>query len=122
MDEEEFDSRLQWNTFTTKDAAHADARLRRCATLAFALWGTTVEGVTRQLLAPTPQIPPGFDLADFRDLQRTLEKQSMFAARYCRSTFSPFISLTISVGAQRFTLHEACCEIVRRAIEYLESL
>lgn len=121
MDEEEFDSRLQWDAFTTKDAARADARLRRCATLASALYGATIEALTRQLLAPSPQIPPGFDVDDFRELLRSLQMQSMFAARYFRSSFSPFISQTISVGAQRFTVLEACCEIVRRAIKYLES-
>jgi hypothetical protein len=33
---------------------------------------------------------------------------------------SPFASPDIFVGAQRFTAWEARCEIIRRAIEYLE--
>ncbi|HTR46261.1 MAG TPA: hypothetical protein VMM16_02585 [Verrucomicrobiae bacterium] len=123
MDEEEFDSRLQWDAFTTKDAARTDARLRRCATLGFALWGATPDGLTRQLLAPVPQIPPGFDLADFRELQRFLQSLSLMLASPGYAKFiRPFLpSRTISAGTQHFNMLEAQCEIVRRAIEHLQS-
>jgi hypothetical protein len=52
MDEEEFDSLMQWRSFGTDDAIREDARLRRCATLGTALWGRTSEYLQRQLLAP----------------------------------------------------------------------
>ena len=58
MDEQEFDSLFP------------AARLRRCGTLGLALWGRTSDDLRRQLRAPYPEIPSGFDLEDFRELQR----------------------------------------------------
>lgn len=76
MDEEEFDSLLQSRSFTTPDATLADAQLRRRMTLAIALWGRTVEDLKRQLLAPSPEIPSGYDLTDFQELHRTMRSIS----------------------------------------------
>ena len=68
MDEQEFDS-LFSAPFGTEDAMRMDARGRRSATLGTALWGKTVDDLERKLLAPHPEIPLGFDLADFQELQ-----------------------------------------------------
>jgi len=122
MDEEEFDSFMPSRPFGTEDAMRADARLRRCTTLGMALWGRTLEDLQRQLLAPFPEIPLGFDLADLRELQRSAHQisacfrdpRSKWLSRF--ASFSP----AISVGTQRFTMWEARSEIVRRALEYLE--
>jgi hypothetical protein len=69
MDEQEFDSLMQSRPFERKDAIQVDVQLRRCITLAIALRGRTLDDLQRRLLAPSPEIPSGFDLADFRDLQ-----------------------------------------------------
>jgi hypothetical protein len=122
MDEEEFDSLMQSRPFGTGDALRADARLRRCTALGMALWGRTLEDLQRQLLAPFPEIPSGFDLAALRELQQSaLEISACFSHPRSKwlSRFSSF-SPAISVGTQSFTVWEARCEIVRRAIEYLE--
>ena len=123
MDEEEFDLLLQSRSFTTKDATLADAQLRRRTTLAIALWGRTVEDLERQLLAPSPEIPSGFDLADFQELRRSLRSISdgFSNPRHAWLTRLPAFSKTISIGAKRFNAWEARCEVVRRAIEYLEN-
>jgi hypothetical protein len=70
MDEQEFDSLFPPRPFGTAEAMGAVARLRRCGTLGLALWGRTSDDLRRQLLAPHPEIPPGFDLEDFRELQQ----------------------------------------------------
>lgn len=123
MGEEEFDSLLQSRPFGRDDAMRADLQLRRRVTLAMALWGRTPGDLQRQLLAPSPEIPSGFDLTDLRELQRSAEKISagMGEPQYARLSRLTFSSQTIFVGAQRFTAWEARCEIVRRAIEYLEN-
>jgi hypothetical protein len=122
MDEEDLDALLHSRPFGRDDAMRADARARRASTLAVALWGRNSGDLQRQLLAAHPEIPSAFDLADLRDLQRTVQT---IAARLSdpRSTWSlPLAgsSVVIFVAGQRFTEWEARCEIVRRAIEYLE--
>jgi hypothetical protein len=91
-------------------------------TLGIALWGRTPEDLQRQLLAPSPEIPSGFDLADFRELQRSAHEISarLSDPRFRWLSHLAFSSHTFFVGNQRFTAWEARCEIVRRAIEYLE--
>lgn len=127
MDEHEFDSLLQSRPYGTQDAHRVDASLRRCATLGIALWGKTLDDLQRQLLAPHPEIPVGFTLTDFQELQRTAERLSAvdpfnprvaWLQRWARThgLFSP----TISVSGQRYTYWEARCEVLRRAIEFLE--
>jgi hypothetical protein len=91
--------------------------------LGVALWGKTSEDVQRQLLASHPEIPAGFDLADFRKLlQWTTKTASAVLALHRMRGVPPSISPspTVFVGPQGLTLWEARCEIVRRAIEYLE--
>jgi hypothetical protein len=62
------------------------------------------------LLLPHPRIPAGFDLADLRNLQRHVHTMAA-AAEDPRFSWLPR-----SDG----TVWEARCEIVRRAIAYLE--
>jgi hypothetical protein len=86
------------------------------------LWGKTADDLKRQLLATRPEIPPGFDLADFREL---LESTRTIAADLdkARAAWLPRVSSrpVVFIGTQGFTLWEARCEVVRRAIEYLEN-
>ena len=125
MDEQEFDSLFAPRPFGTAEAMREDARLRRSATLGIALWGRTSDDLRRQLLATYPEIPSGFDLEDFRVLQRTAQRISFMLASSTKCVVVDFPFLTtpsppISIGTQRFTPWEACCEILRRAIEHLE--
>ena len=128
MDEQEFDALFE-RPFRNADFQRADARWRRSATLSFALFGRTPEDLRRQLVAPHPQIPSGFDLADFRNLEQHVQTISGLVLSGSSNTgmarLSPwltqFASATITIGGQRYTVWEARCEIVRRAIEYLES-
>jgi hypothetical protein len=114
MDEEEFDALIQRRPFGTEDAKRADFQFRRSLSLGIILFGKTAEDLRRQLLSTSPVIPSGFELADFRELLRTTEQLSAAMSRFSLA------SKTIVVGTQRYTEWEAQCEIIRRAIEYLE--
>ena len=122
MDEAEFDSLMQSRPFGREDAMRADAALRRRSTLGLALWGRTSADLQRQLLAVHPEIPSGFNLDDLRDLERSIHTISSFLSdpRFAWLSHLAFCSWVISAGTQHFTAWEARCEIVRRAIEYLE--
>jgi hypothetical protein len=122
MDEEEFDASFHLLPFGRVDATRADAQFRRRTALGVALWGRNAGDLQRQLLAPYPEIPSGFDLAEFRDLLRSAEGISTVLSDPGRAWLLPLArsSAIISVGTQRFTEWEARCEILRRAIEYLE--
>jgi hypothetical protein len=122
MNEEEFDSSMNSRPFGTADAMRAETQSRRCMALGLALWGKTSEDLQRQLLAPHPEIPPGFDLTDFQKLQETVQVISAASddPRFAWLPRSILYSPTIFVDAQRFTLWEARTEIVRRAVEYLD--
>jgi hypothetical protein len=124
MDEREFDSMFPPRPFGTAEAMRLEASLRRCGTLGLALWGRTSDNLRRQLLAPYPEIPSGFDLEDFRELQRFAQQISSGLASSRNVGLPPFPLATSSpaffVGSQRFTPWEGCCEILRRAIEHLE--
>jgi hypothetical protein len=115
MDEEEFDELIQSRPFGTEEAKRADLLFRRSASLGIILCGKTADDLRRQLLAPFPEIPSGFDLADFRELSRTTEHLSAAMSRL------GLASKTIAIGTQRYTEWEARCEIIRRAIQYLEN-
>ena len=106
---------------------HWDAEQRASTslvmTLGVALWGKTSEDVQRQLLALHPEIPVGFDLADFRKLLQWTAKLASAVLALHRMRGVPPSTLpspTVFVGSQGLTLWESRCEIVRRAIEYLE--
>jgi len=115
MDEEELDSLIQRRPFGTEDGKRADLQFRRTLSLGNILFGKTSDDLRRQLLAPFPQIPSGFELADFRELLRSTERLSAAMSRFSLAF------KTIVVGTQRYTEWEAQCEIIRRAIEYLEN-
>jgi hypothetical protein len=123
MNEEEFDSLMQGRPFGAEDALRADAQLRHIFTLGAALWGRTPGNLQRQLLAPHPEIPSGIGLSDLRELLRSVEV--MLAAFHDERNALASIAValsspTISIGTLQFTAWEARCEIVRRAIKYLE--
>ena len=123
MNEEEFDALMQDRPFGTGDAMRAEAQLRRIFTLGAALWGRISDDLQRQLQAPHPEIPPSISLPDLRELLRSVE--IMLAAFHDEKSALASISIalsspTISIGQQQFTAWEARCEIVRRAIKYLE--
>jgi hypothetical protein len=128
MDEQEFDA-LFHRPFGKADFQRADAQWGRSATLASALFGGTPEDLRRQLVASYPQIPAGFDLADFRALEQhvqtisglVLSGSSNPRMAWLSPWLTQFASATITIGGQRYTVWEARCEIVRRVIEYLES-
>ena len=123
MHEEEFDALIQSRPFGTEDARRVDLRIRRRASLATTLWGKTPDDLRRQLLARSPEIPSGFDLADFRELLRTTVQllTEMKSPRNDLMSRMAFASQTIVIGTQRYTEWEARCEIIRRAIWYLEN-
>jgi hypothetical protein len=122
MDEEEFDARMGARPFSLEDARRVQAQWGRSARLGLVLWGKTSGDLERQLLAPHPVIPSGFELSDFRELRRTAERLARLSRdpRYSRLSFWASAPDPISVGTARFTAWEARCEIVRRAIDYLE--
>jgi hypothetical protein len=117
MDEHEFDARFPMRAFEGNDLRRAE----RTAALGAKLWGTTPDYLERQLLALSPVMPVGFDLADYRNLQRLAEMALQDLAK--RGRQHPLASLGATVilaGSQSYTAMEARCEIVRRAIELLE--
>jgi hypothetical protein len=124
MDEQEFDSLRQWQLFGTENAKQGDLRFRRTKALAARLWSRATEDLERQLLAPRPEIPSGFDLADFRELEQMTRRlvvvmkdpQNELLARRIA-----FASGMLVVGQIRYAVWEARWEIVRRAVEHLES-
>jgi hypothetical protein len=124
LDEQAFDSLMQsrqLRPFGTEDAKQVDLRFRRSNALAIKLWGRTPDELRRQLAAPWPEIPSGFDLADFQELQENTAR--FVAVMQGHKLMSRMISVskTVVVGDQRYTEWEARFEILRRVIEYLES-
>ena len=128
MDEEEFGALMNLRPFGTEDAIHWYAQIRGDIglgmTLGSALWGRTSEDLQRHLLAPHPEIPSGFDLDDLRKLlQWTAQMSSAVLAVQRMRGLSPAVlpPPAVFVGTHGFTIWEARCEIVRRAIDYLEN-
>jgi hypothetical protein len=121
MDEQEFDSWPGLRPFHTSDMK----QFERVAALAGKLWGAGTDYIQRQLLAPHPEIPEGFDVADFRMLQRQSEMMLVALERKPPSlqwgSLRFMMDSKIVVGSQTFTYPEACYEIVRRAIDFLEN-
>src|SRR5271154_1229726 len=120
MDEQEFDAWAGSRQFGTGDLK----RFERIMALAGGLWGTGADHMQRQLLATHPEIPAGFSLDDFRSLQR--QSEALLSALQ-RKPLGPqwgffrfFMDAKILVGSQSFTYQDACYEIVRRAIDFLE--
>jgi hypothetical protein len=120
MTEEDFDSSMKLRPFGTEEARQAEAQQRRCMTLGIALWGKTPADLQRQLLAPHPEIPSGFNMDDFRKLLQIARPLSV-ASGNPRFAWLPrsVLSSPVFVGTKSFTTWEARYEIVRRAIEHL---
>ncbi len=102
-----------------------DARMRRSATLAVALWGKAIDDLQCQLLSPYPKILAGFNLVDLRELQRIARQASSINLSHPRFAWLRHLAhahefTVISAGTQRFTLWAARCEVVDRAIAFLE--
>jgi hypothetical protein len=76
MDEAEFDAFLNLRPLGRDDVTRADAQALRSTALGVALWGRNSADLQRQLLAPHPEVPLGFELADFWDLLRSSQKIS----------------------------------------------
>ena len=119
MDENEFDSLRPWCPFPIDEFQRAQVQFGRLTVLAKALWGDTLDYLERQLIAQYPEIPPNCTVPDLRKL---LHLASLLNQPRTKSVF-PLRSSSqpIVVGIQRFTTWEARCEIVRRAIEFLEN-
>jgi len=123
MDKDEFGSFRKLQPFGTTDAVQLTAQLGRCHSLARGLWGTTTEDLRRQLQKPRPDIPSGFDLADFQLLLRESSRiTSMNLDHWWYTWMRPKLAFPeiIDVGPRRFTEWQARAEIARRAIEYLQ--
>jgi hypothetical protein len=118
MTGDDLDSFAGWRPYRVEDAIREDARMRRSMSLGMALWGRTAEDLQRQLNAPHPEIPSGFDLHDFGELQRRVEMvaRSLSNPRILRLARSVASSATFAA----LTTWDARLEIVRRAVEYLE--
>jgi hypothetical protein len=109
--------------FGTADAAKCEVQLGRCASLGQALWGTTAEHLRRQLAKSSPDLPSGFDLEDFRQLQIHASRFASLNLDLPRHAWARPILLQarrIDVGMQQFNEWEARVEIVRRAIDFLQ--
>ncbi len=128
MTEDEFDSLMRSRSYGTQDATNAEAQILHgmtlLSTLGVALWGKTDGDLQHQLRRPHPEIPPGFDVSDFRKLLRVcaqvVSADAVSATQAGLGHLVPW-SRTIVVGSESFTVLEARCEIVRRAIDYLEN-
>lgn len=92
------------------------------STLGVALWGSTESDLRRQLLKSHPELPPGFELPDFRELLYVCAQiVSALSATREMTGLAHLAPRTISVGTDRWTVEEARCELVRRSINYLEN-
>lgn len=121
MDEQDFDSLRRWQPFERQQVY---PRLHRTVALATQLWGRTVDDLKRRLEAPHPEIPSGFDLEDFRQLEQYAKLLVAAVANRNPKDLAyriAFEGATFVVGTQTYTVAEARSEIVRRAIEYLET-
>jgi len=97
-----------------------DARARRSATLAEALWGKTPRDLERQLLAVHPELPPRFQLADYRALERSTQRTLLLLKKPKVARLFSVWSSSAKIGNTQYTEMEARLEIVRRAIRHLE--
>jgi hypothetical protein len=123
MDNDELGWISKLQAFGTTDAAQWEARLGRCASLGHALWGRTAEDLRHQLQKSYPDIPRGFDLADFQLLLRESSRLASMNPDDPRNAWARpmlLVNKSISVGTQRFSEWEARAEIVRRAIKFLD--
>ena len=111
MDEYEFDS-LQYEPWDRKKSELFDA-------LKAWLWSMSLDQLKWQLLAKSPEIPPGYGLADFVKLKRHAD-WVVIALKEPQFLWISRSMPVITLGERCFTAFEARCEIIRRAIAFLE--
>jgi len=128
MNEDEFDAQTNWRPFGTADAARLVAQMgahtRLLMTLGKALWGDSAEDVQRQLLAPHPEIPPGFEVEDFRQLLKVTERinSGLLTLQRLRGLPAALVPAdAVVIGSERLSMWGARWVVIRRAVEYLES-
>lgn len=123
MNEDDLSS-IGWRPFGTKDAKHWVAHLGRCAPLAEVLWGRNPADLERQLERSIPEMPVGFEIADYRFLFRLSSQYASLDVSAPRNAWLRRLSWEFSgqfrVGREGLTPWQARHEIVLRAIEYLE--
>jgi len=119
MDEEELD-RFLLQPLNPRELTKADVRMRRSAALAEALFGKTRHDLERQLSSAHPELPPGFDLTDYRELGRSTQQVLLAMENPRVARVFAAMKSTVTVGTTSYTEMEARCEIVRRAIQQLE--
>lgn len=109
MDESNFES---WQPWTGGDFARHTYAL----TASEKLWGN-LENLQRQLAAPSPVIPEGLRISELRFLEKIALAAMQMGDR------APIPGLpkgkVVTAGGERWTVAEARCEIVRRAIQFL---
>ena len=123
MDKDELGWISKLQPFGTAEAAEWNAQLGRCDLLGKALWGRNTEDLRHQLQKSHPDVPPGFDLADFQFLLReSFRLASLDLDDPKNAWIRPKLvhAGTVRVGSQQLTEWEARAEIVRRAIDYLK--
>jgi hypothetical protein len=120
VDEEEFASFRDWEPFGSADAKRVEAEAVRCGLLAAALWGANANDLQLQLLAPHPEIPAGFGLADLRRLSVQTTALRLKSARHAWVAGLGVSAPAIFAGDRQYSAREARWEILRRAIDYLE--
>jgi len=119
MNEDEFFANSQMRPWQREEVANQE----RIWGLAAALWGDA-DHLKRQLLAPSPSIPEGFDLTDLRRLEglaRFCLRLTDSASPWTASKLAWLLRMgrpteEIVIGTDRYTVFEARYEIVRRAI------
>jgi hypothetical protein len=111
MDECEFDS-LQLQPWDRQKS-------ERFNRLILWLSSMTSNDLQRQLLAPSPELPAGYGLADFRRLEQHAEAISVALAKPNSRWMSDFLGRSAIADGILITL-EARRKVIRRAIEYLE--
>jgi hypothetical protein len=112
MNEQEFFAARSWRSLCRADFEE----LVRLLSLSAQLWGDATH-LTQQLLAPSPRVPPELSLERLHRLERFA-----LAALFHDLAFAPWIAkgTVIAAGVDRFTVNQARCEIVRRAIAAAE--
>jgi hypothetical protein len=113
MDEQEFFSSNRFRPLRQGDLED----FQRVLILGARLWGD-IQYLERQLLAPSPEIPPG---AGLQELLKLAQWAKMSLDLDDRATWLQISKGTVIVaGDRRFSIHEARYEIVRRAIASIE--
>jgi hypothetical protein len=93
------------------------AEFQRTVALGAQLWGNA-EYLKHQLELPSPEIPPGTTRKDLRTLEWLARERLSTNLKLAPNSLA-LEGPNIVVGGEQFTVTEAMCEIVRRAIAAL---